>query len=754
MERTPRAYAFGPYRLEPEERILLRDGGRVTLPPKAFEVLVVLVENAGRLVTKEELLRRVWADVFVTEANLTQNISLLRAALGESGQDSQTIETVRGSGYRFHAVVRESGAEPASAGAVTTADAPGASVLEALPRANTSGRFDVGLGTRGLAFAVGLAVLLMLALGAMWSHPDEPTERRGETARPVALTRLGTVKGAVVAPDAGRVIYAVAAEGGTSLWQLDPKSGRHEAIGDLPQVAVVLQEMAADGRSIDFVAVDRLNSRDLGLYRFDLDARRVTVLRRGIAAPLDVSRDGHRVLFVDDDLARGHSRLMLGPVEGGEARVLAERPLDDPFSAPAFGADESTALVTVGPNDGRGPTTGLLELDAEGGAERWLLPRVWGHLAAKRALPRGGIVFIGRHASGANRLWRIASPERPTETRASNVLTAFSRRPSPIAGPGDVGVEALSDDGAFWSGVSVDDAGAAVVSVVSRHAGTLWSVDAGGEARALGGAQSEPCLLADGGIVFVGEDQQLWHVDAEGKTRRQLTHEGTNQHPTATPDGKSIVFASDRGGRTNLWRLDLEVDGGKPRQPVRVTAGAGEDYPEFSPDGRFLYSTALPEERVWRRPWPVGDPELVSELRAWRIRLSPDGRRAALSLVEEPERPSRIAILALDGSAREAAPPRFVDLPPAAEPGRGFRFAPDGVSLFVGARDAGGSNVVEVAIDRPSGLVVPRWANENLFGFDLVKVGPGPREVRWVAARGAWRGDVVRLALADPVSDD
>ena len=98
-------YRFGPFRLEPAERRLLRGEEQIDLPPKAFDTLVVLVENSGRLVSKDYLLDTVWPDVVVEENYVSVNISRLRAALGETAQDWNYIETVPRSGYRFASVV-------------------------------------------------------------------------------------------------------------------------------------------------------------------------------------------------------------------------------------------------------------------------------------------------------------------------------------------------------------------------------------------------------------------------------------------------------------------------------------------------------------------------------------------------------------------------------------------------------------------------------------------------------------------------
>jgi DNA-binding winged helix-turn-helix (wHTH) protein/TolB-like protein/Flp pilus assembly protein TadD len=100
-EEIKRSYEFGPFRLDPEERTLSRSGELVPLTIKAFETLLVLVENAGHLLPKDELMRRVWPETVVEENNLAQQISFLRKALGEPETGVKYIETLPKRGYRF-----------------------------------------------------------------------------------------------------------------------------------------------------------------------------------------------------------------------------------------------------------------------------------------------------------------------------------------------------------------------------------------------------------------------------------------------------------------------------------------------------------------------------------------------------------------------------------------------------------------------------------------------------------------------------
>ena len=100
-------YEFGPFRLDTAERLLLHNGCPVPLTPKAYEMLLALVERSGHVVGKEELLKEVWPEQFVEEGNLSQHVFALRRALGESREEMQYIETVPRRGYRFVAEVRE-----------------------------------------------------------------------------------------------------------------------------------------------------------------------------------------------------------------------------------------------------------------------------------------------------------------------------------------------------------------------------------------------------------------------------------------------------------------------------------------------------------------------------------------------------------------------------------------------------------------------------------------------------------------------
>ena len=98
---------FGPFRMDLDERVLMRDQEPITLSPKAFETLLVLVQHSEHVVLKDDLMKILWPDTFVEESNLSQHIFQLRKALGDKAHDPEYIVTVPGRGYRFALKVAE-----------------------------------------------------------------------------------------------------------------------------------------------------------------------------------------------------------------------------------------------------------------------------------------------------------------------------------------------------------------------------------------------------------------------------------------------------------------------------------------------------------------------------------------------------------------------------------------------------------------------------------------------------------------------
>lgn len=191
-----RHYQFDQFRVDPVRRLLLRDGELIPLTPKAFAILLVLLERRGEVVDKKELIQQVWPDSFVTEANLTQNISTLRKVLGERAGDRRYVVTLPGKGYSFVAEVTEAlpapspllleeqPEEPLEASARTASAVLSSSLV---PRIRQTHRRAAGLGIAALA------VIAVLAAAFLWFRWHEPAPRQEALPRVSAANRRPSI---------------------------------------------------------------------------------------------------------------------------------------------------------------------------------------------------------------------------------------------------------------------------------------------------------------------------------------------------------------------------------------------------------------------------------------------------------------------------------------------------------------------------------------------------------------------------------
>jgi len=272
-------YEFGPFRVDKAKRRLLRDGEIVPLTPKAFDTLLVLIEHAGQLVEKDELMERVWPGVVVEENNLTQNISALRKALGEKRDEPQYILTAPGAGYRFIAHVRESTDESSVNLTTTQPELDYYSIRNSVktesiadarsnwrrPRTVIATTLIVAVGLAGVTYRVarrvrgaeaGTSNTQINSIAVLPFKPlagDETDEYLGVGMADALITKLGTVKEITVRPTSSILRYANTdvdtAQAGKALEVKSLLEGRVQKSGD--RIRVTLQLIrASDGASL------------------------------------------------------------------------------------------------------------------------------------------------------------------------------------------------------------------------------------------------------------------------------------------------------------------------------------------------------------------------------------------------------------------------------------------------------------------------------------------------------------------------
>ncbi len=177
-------FEFGNFRFDPANHLLLKNKSPVSLTPKAFDILLVLIQNGSRLTSKEELMRRVWPDSFVEEANLTVNISALRRTLGELPDGSSYIETIPRKGYRFVAPIKtraaDNSADSHDSGATEQSEllneSSAAKSNEADVATNPASN-ALGSPAMFVRILLGVSMLLILGIGYLTFHRTAAPDR-------------------------------------------------------------------------------------------------------------------------------------------------------------------------------------------------------------------------------------------------------------------------------------------------------------------------------------------------------------------------------------------------------------------------------------------------------------------------------------------------------------------------------------------------------------------------------------------------
>src|SRR5262245_16026131 len=204
-----KVHAFSDVVVDPQRYTVTRGGRPLALEPKAFDLLLLLIESQGRLVTKQEIFDRVWGGTAVTDNSLTRIVAQLRKALGDDAREAKYIETVPTRGYRWLAVVREAPTEPEPASSVAP---PPVSIGRAVEPAHQVDSGPTRLPRKRMALTTALTIAVVVAVIATigWRRRAAPVERRaGDALRPVQLTASpGLDAFPAFSPDGRFIAYA------------------------------------------------------------------------------------------------------------------------------------------------------------------------------------------------------------------------------------------------------------------------------------------------------------------------------------------------------------------------------------------------------------------------------------------------------------------------------------------------------------------------------------------------------------------
>jgi len=237
----------------------------------------------------------------------------------------------------------------------------------------------------------------------------------------------------------------------------------------------------------------------------------------------------------------------------------------------------------------------------------------------------------------------------------------------------------------------------------------------------------------DGRLVYTSQiagEQNLWITEPNKSEPKQLTaHQGFSEQPVVSPDGRYIVFLSNRNGQEHLWRID--IDG---RHPLELSHGK-DGQASFTVDGQAIIFRSLNTSgaNLFRVGIEGGEPQSLTDKISFDPNVSPDGKMIACGFRPEPAAKTKLALIPIAGGE-----PRFISDQPACF-GR-LRWTPDGAAIAYAARQAGVGNIWIQPLDGSPSRQLTHWNPAPIFSFDWSRDG------KWLAyANGALTSDVVLI---------
>jgi Tol biopolymer transport system component/DNA-binding winged helix-turn-helix (wHTH) protein len=722
LKQTKQLYEFGPFRLDVDERLLMRDGRITPLPPKVFDTLLVLVENCGRVVSKDELMQSLWPDTFVEESNLTQNISQLRRAMGDGAAGAQYIETIPKRGYRFVAGVQSlavNGVSAEEAIAVNGhAPEPAAEPLDqsdgreqTLPPTvevaaeKLSRNRSVAVATL-MAFSLAVVVLALVVASRRAGNNGGQAGAAFQQAALTKLTASGKASNPAISHDGKFVVYAAEDDGLQSLWirQMAPNSST-QIVAPM-EVIFGGMTFSLDDNLIYYVA--RRKGESLSrLYQVPLLGGAPREIMADVDSPITFSPNGQYFAFVRGYPEQREVSLIVARNDGSEERKLLTRKQPEILSmmGPSWSPDGLLIACAAGVTSQGETSMQVLAIRVEDGSSVPIGSQTWTFIGQVAWLGDGsGLVFnTWRRSWGvySDQIWLLTFPKgeaRPV-TKDINNYEGVSVS-SNLASPGAI-VTQRTDR---VSRISIASKGAAgldaeratqIQSGFSDNFSDCFGLDWTSDERLVYGSQ-------------VSGNVDVWITTADGKRQKQLTRDAqTDLWPVVTPDGRYIVFASDRAGSRHIWRMDL--DGGDLKQLTRDTS----DFPSLSPDGRWVVYTSYTSggPSLWKVTIDGGEPEQLSTAPASRPWVSPDGKWIACIYRDQKDSNYKAALIPFTGGelalVEGMAKPDFLLL----------RWSPDSRALTYIATRQGVSNIWSKPIDGGPARQLTNFTTDRIFRF-------------------------------------
>jgi Tol biopolymer transport system component/tRNA A-37 threonylcarbamoyl transferase component Bud32 len=549
-----------------------------------------------------------------------------------------------------------------------------------------------------LACALGVVVLAGLAFAAykfvsrrQTAPPDARASMKIKT-----LTDTGKATGAVISPDGRLVAYVFADAGRRSihLRQVVEPSDK-EIVPPAPDQFYFGLAFSPDGNYLYYLS-STSGALLKDLYRVPLLGGATRRLSHDVDSAVAFSPDGRQFAFMRLNGKTKDSAIIISDASGTGERQLVSHKTPEVVRDLAWSPDGQTIAYVVSGRDKDGYYTHVGEARVSDGRETPISSARWRYIGGLAWLPdRSALVIAARDRASAPgtpaQIWEVAYPG------------GEARR--------------LTNDLNHYESLSLTGDGKTLVATRGEQRSNVWVAPGGDFARArqiTNGRENGNSGLAwtpDGRLVYTSRSSgyfDIWVMNADGGAPRQLTF-GTdaNSYPSVSPDGRYIVFETNRGVGWGVWRMN--ADGGGLKELTRNT---GEfSLPQVPPDGQWVFysSPDTSGKRVmWRVPIDGGAPEQLTQKDASPAFLSPDGKLMFYFYRETPDAPPKIEVAPATGGP----PVQILDLPGGAG---NLSWSPDGRAIILSRDTDNVSNLWALPLDGGKLRQLTDWKSDRIF---------------------------------------
>ena len=583
---------------------------------------------------------------------------------------------------------------------------------------------------RGLVLALA-ALVVVVASVAFGLYKWIGQRQRTAPTRALKITRLtstGKATTAAISPDGRYVVYAQDEEGQQSLWMAQVAVSSNVQIVPPAETNYWGITFSHDGNFIYYVRVDKENSRG-ALYQAPALGGNARKLLVNIASPVTFSPDGKQIALIRPYKNQNESALMIANVDGTDEKELVTRKSPNNFAGtrPAWSPDGK--IIAFGQEDVlAGNYRSVVAVRVADGVEQPMTTQRW----EGNYLPRiawlsdnsGVLVTASEQAGSGAQIWFLAWPGGEVR-QVTNALNGYID----LSMTADSGTLAAVQSEAvinLWVSQTADLSHARqITSGVGRNDGTRgisWALD--------------------GRIVYfslAGGRQNIWMIDADGRGNKQLSADARrNRDPAVSPDGRYIVWQSNRTGNNNIWRMD--IDGGALKQ---LTQGVDASGPQISPDGNWVVyqdtSNRGGRTTLWKVSIDGGTPMQLTETNTDGQVISPDGKLIAYTYRDETSGRIKIAIIPFEGG-----PTTDFDLPPESRVSSTrispIQWTPDGHALAFIRTNGGVSNIWTQPLDGSAQKQLTDFKDQRILNFAWSRDGK-----QLALSRGIFNTDVVLI---------